>query len=53
LNLGGFGYKILYRKEFMELDKEIRWIGSRYDDLLAFPDEPRRCAGFQLAKVQA
>ena len=37
----------------MELDKEIRWIGSSYDDLLAFPDEPRRRAGFQLAKVQA
>lgn len=37
----------------MELDKEIRWIGSSYDDLLAFPDEPRHRAGFQLAKVQA
>ena len=22
--------------------KEIRWVGSAYDDLLAFPDEPRR-----------
>ncbi|MEM5386610.1 type II toxin-antitoxin system RelE/ParE family toxin [Paraburkholderia phymatum] len=37
----------------MELEKEIRWIGSSYDDLLSFPDEPRRQAGFQLAKVQA
>jgi phage-related protein len=37
----------------MELEKEIRWIGSSYEDLLAFPDEPRRQAGFQLAKVQA
>lgn len=27
-------------------DKEIRWIGSSYDDLLAFPDEARREAGF-------
>ncbi len=34
-------------------DKEIRWVGSAYDDLLAFPDEPRRSAGFQLGKVQA
>ncbi|MHB1565026.1 MAG: type II toxin-antitoxin system RelE/ParE family toxin [Leptospirillum sp.] len=32
--------------------KEIRWVGSAYDDLLAFPDEPRRSAGFQLGKVQ-
>lgn len=37
----------------MELEKEIRWVGSSYDDLLEFPDEPRRQAGFQLAKVQA
>lgn len=28
-------------------------MGSAYDDLLAFPDDPRRSAGFQLAKVQA
>jgi phage-related protein len=33
--------------------KEIRWVGSSYDDLLAFPDESRRQAGFQLGKVQA
>jgi phage-related protein len=37
----------------MNQEKEIRWVGSSYDDLLAFPDEPRRQAGFQLAKVQA
>ncbi|AUT60413.1 type II toxin-antitoxin system RelE/ParE family toxin [Paraburkholderia terrae] len=37
----------------MELEKEIRWVGSSYNDLLAFPDESRRQAGFQLAKVQA
>lgn len=37
----------------MSDEKEIRWIGSAYDDLLAFPDDPRRSAGFQLAKVQA
>lgn len=35
------------------VEKEIRWVGSAYDDLLAFPVEPRRQAGFQLGKVQA
>lgn len=34
-------------------EKEIRWVGSSYDDLLAFPAEARRVAGFQLGKVQA
>lgn len=34
-------------------EKEIRWVGSAYDDLLAFPQEPRREAGFQLGKIQA
>jgi phage-related protein len=34
-------------------DKEIRWVGSSYDDLLAFPKTSRKEAGFQLAKVQA
>ncbi len=28
-------------------------MGSSYDDLLGFPDEPRRHAGFELGKVQA
>lgn len=37
----------------MEHEKEIRWVGSAYVDLLGFPDEPRRDAGFQLSKVQA
>ncbi|MFZ6757871.1 type II toxin-antitoxin system RelE/ParE family toxin [Undibacterium sp. Ji50W] len=37
----------------MNNDKEIRWVGSSYDDLLNFPHEPRREAGFQLSKVQA
>ena len=37
----------------MEQEKEIRWVGSAYADLLAFPNEPRRQAGFQLGKVQA
>jgi len=34
-------------------DKEIRWMGSSYADLLAFPQESRREAGFELRKVQA
>ncbi|WP_432445539.1 type II toxin-antitoxin system RelE/ParE family toxin [Variovorax paradoxus] len=34
-------------------EKEIRWVGSSYVDLLAFPVEPRRAAGFELSKVQA
>jgi phage-related protein len=37
----------------MNDEKEIRWLGSAYDDLLAFPDDARREAGFQLGKVQA
>ncbi len=37
----------------MRDEKEIRWIGSSYVDLLAFPDDARRNAGFQLGKVQA
>ena len=36
----------------MSDEKEIRRVGSAYDDLLAFLDEPRRYAGFQLGKVQ-
>ena len=36
-----------------EADKEIRWLGSSYGDLLAFPSETRKKAGFQLGKVQA
>ena len=36
----------------MSDEKEIRWVGSAYDDLLSFPNEPRRYAGFQLGKVQ-
>lgn len=46
-------YKILYMQDDNETEKEIRWIGSSYADLLAFPNEPRKKAGFQLSKVQA
>ena len=37
----------------MNEEKEIRWVGSSYDDLLAFPKDSRKEAGFQLGKVQA
>ncbi|CAG2133418.1 hypothetical protein D3C81_964610 [compost metagenome] len=37
----------------MDREREIRWVGSAYADLLLFPDDARRQAGFQLAKVQA
>jgi phage-related protein len=37
----------------MQEEKQILWIGSSYDDLVAFPDDARREAGFQLGKVQA
>jgi phage-related protein len=36
-----------------ESEKEIVWVGSSYNDLVAFPDEPKRQAGFQLGRVQA
>jgi len=35
------------------MEKEIRWVGSSYQDILNFPMEPRKEAGFQLGKVQA
>jgi phage-related protein len=37
----------------MRVEKDIRWIGSAYADLLAFPADARREAGFQLGKLQA
>jgi phage-related protein len=37
----------------MDNEKEIRWMGSAYSDLLAFPPSSRQEAGFQLGKVQA
>ena len=37
----------------MDDEKQIRWMGSAYDDLSAFPKEARREAGFQLGRVQA
>lgn len=37
----------------MDEEKQIRWVGSAYNDLLTFPKEARKEAGFQLGKVQA
>jgi phage-related protein len=37
----------------MDDEKQIRWIGSAYGDLLAFLKDARKEAGFQLGKVQA
>ena len=37
----------------MDDEKQIRWVGSAYDNLLAFPKDARKEAGFQLGKVQA
>jgi phage-related protein len=34
-------------------EKEIRWIGSSYDDIFEFPATARREAGFQLGRLQA
>ena len=34
-------------------EKELRWIGSSYIDLSAFPKAVRREAGFQLGRIQA
>ena len=37
----------------MNHEKAIRWVGSAYEDVRAFPNEPHRKAGFQLSKIQA
>jgi phage-related protein len=36
----------------MDKDKEIRWVGSSYDDLVGFPDEPRYRAVVNTRKVK-
>ena len=37
----------------MDEERQILWVGSAYEDLLAFPKDARKEAGFQLGKVQA
>lgn len=36
----------------MKEEKAIYWVGTSYKDLLAFPDEAKREAGYQLHRVQ-
>lgn len=50
---GGLGRIKLCTDPFMADDKQIRWAGSAYNDQVAFPENSRREAGFQLGKVQA
>src|SRR5207237_187346 len=42
-----------YTCDCMADEKQIRWVGSAYDDLLEFPRAARKEAGFELRKVQA
>ena len=42
-----------YTRSLMDDQKQISWVGSAYADLLAFPRDARKEAGFQLGKVQA
>src|ERR1700686_2539795 len=37
----------------MDDERQIRWVGSAYSDLVAFPKNARKEAGFELGKVQA
>ncbi len=37
----------------MRENKAIHWSGSSREDLISFPEAPRKEAGFQLSKVQA
>ena len=36
----------------MKHEKPIYWVGTSYKDLLAFTDEAKREAGYQLHRVQ-
>jgi phage-related protein len=52
--LGGNVYYFIHNQRMlMEQEKEIRWVGSSYQDILKFSAESRKEAGFQLGKVQA
>jgi len=33
--------------------KQVRWVGDSQQQIRAFPDDPRREAGYQLERVQA
>lgn len=34
------------------IEKPIAWLGSSLEDILAFPAEAKRAAGYQLGRVQ-
>lgn len=36
----------------MKEEKAIYWVGTTYKDLLAFPDETKKEAGYQLHRIQ-
>jgi len=42
----------LYTFRVMKGEKPIHWIGTSLTDLIAFPDEVKREAGYQLHRVQ-
>ena len=35
------------------MEKEIQWVGTAYQDILNFPMDAKKEAGFQLGKIQA
>ena len=36
----------------MDNEKPIKWVGSSLKDLVAFPDDAKRAAGYQLYRIQ-
>jgi phage-related protein len=36
----------------MTTEKPIKWVGSSFKDLVAFPDNAKRAAGYQLYRIQ-
>lgn len=36
----------------MNDEKEIYWVGTSYKDLIKFPDEAKKAAGYQLHRIQ-
>ena len=36
----------------MDNEKPLKWVGSSLKDLIAFPDDAKRTAGYQLYRIQ-
>ncbi len=36
----------------MDNEKPLKWVGSSLKDLIAFPDDAKRAAGYQLYRIQ-